>query len=139
MTGDGHPTKRNGTQTRKRKLLSPDLRKDFVRLRDQMREFAGPLIDLCDSVQVIRDAVVDAQQLADCLIDDDLFGACEVIRRQPRIEVLKDDDGDTDLDCDNRHYRLPVPKKLDHVNGSAPALEGQVLCKQRIFSRNERR
>ncbi len=63
-----------------------------------MAEFADPLIDLCDSLQVIRDAVVDAQELADCLVDDDLFGACEVIRRQPRIETLKYDDGDTDLD-----------------------------------------
>ncbi len=29
MTDDRHLTKRNGTQTRKRKLLSPDLRKDL--------------------------------------------------------------------------------------------------------------
>ncbi len=82
MKDDAHPTKRHGNQGNVQKLLTPKMREDFVRLKEQMEEFAGRLVGLCDSLEEINSAIFDAQEIAECLIDDDLFGACDVIKRR---------------------------------------------------------
>ncbi len=106
MTDDFNPTKRDDALSQKRNLLTPELRDEFVRLRDQMGEFAGRLLDLCDSLQVINNAIFNAQEIAECLIYDDLLGACEVIKRQQPSEVPTKSrlSWNEDLDLDNEHF-----------------------------------
>ena len=75
MRDDAHPTKR--------KLLAPELRRDIVLLKEQMDEFAGYLTDVCNNLEVTDDAIFKAQEIAKCLLDDDL-SAWDAIEKPTR-------------------------------------------------------
>ena len=63
------------------KLLTPELRQDFIRVKEQMEEYATQLNNLCRNLEGISDSVSRAQEFAECLLTEDLSGAWEVIRR----------------------------------------------------------
>ncbi|HEV3236759.1 MAG TPA: hypothetical protein VGZ25_07200, partial [Gemmataceae bacterium] len=63
------------------KLLTRQLRQDVIRVKEQMEQYATHLNNLCRNLERINDAVLRAQEFAECLLTDDLSGAWEVIRR----------------------------------------------------------
>jgi cell division septum initiation protein DivIVA len=67
------------------KLLTPELRQDIVRLKEQMEEYAAHLDNLCHNLESINDAVLRAQEFAESLLTDDISGAWEVISNSQQI------------------------------------------------------
>ena len=51
----------------------PRCAKEIVRLKGQMEEYAGHLDHLCRNLEVINDAIFNAKEIAECLLDDDPF------------------------------------------------------------------
>ena len=54
-------------------LLTPEMRQEIVLLKGRMEEYAGHLDHLCRNLEVINDAIFDAKEIAECLLDDDPF------------------------------------------------------------------
>jgi hypothetical protein len=81
MTTEPVFTAGNDTEHDPHKLLTPELRLDIIRLKERMEKYASRLTNLCRKLDSINDAVLGAQEFAECLLTDDLSGAWEVIRR----------------------------------------------------------
>ena len=81
MTEDPNSTTDHYGEHDIHKLLTPQLRQDIIRVKVQMEPYATHLNNLCRNLERINDAVLRAQEFAECLLTDDLSGAWEVIRR----------------------------------------------------------
>lgn len=81
MTEDPNSTTDRQGEHDIHKLLTPQLRQDIIRVKEQMQQYATHLNNLCRNLERINDAVLRAQEFAECLLTDDLSGAWEVIRR----------------------------------------------------------
>ena len=80
-------------------LLTPELRQDIVRLKEQMEEYAAYLDDLCHNLESINDAVLRAQEFAKSLLTGNISGAWEVIRNSQQVnewDVNVEDDWETE-------------------------------------------
>ena len=80
MTEDPGFTQEHQDEHDVHKLLSPGMRQEIARLSKQMGEFANHLNTLCCNLEEIKAAIVKAQEIAECLLDDDPFGAWDVIK-----------------------------------------------------------
>jgi hypothetical protein len=99
MTKEPVFTANNDTEHDPRKLLTPELRQDIVRLKEQMEEYAAHLDNLCHNLESINDAVLRAQEFAESLLTDDISGAWEVISNSQQIngwDVNVEDDWETE-------------------------------------------
>jgi hypothetical protein len=97
MTKESVFTANNDTEHDVHNLLSPELRQDIIRLKEQMEKYATHLDNLCRNLEKINDAVIRAQEFAECLLTDDPSGAWEVIRRSQQPNEW-DPDVEDDLD-----------------------------------------
>jgi hypothetical protein len=87
------------------------MRQEIVRLKGQMEEYAGHLDHLCRNLEVINDAIFNAKEIAECLLDDDPFGAWEVIKRsQQAVEATTGDGGEGDWEPDSFESRYENAK-----------------------------
>lgn len=81
------------------KLLTPELRQDIVRLKEQMEEYAAHLDNLCHNLESINDAVLRAREFVESLLTGDISGAWEVISNSQQInewDVNVEDDWETE-------------------------------------------
>ena len=97
MKDDAHSTQRDGGQGNVHKLLTPEMRQDIIRVREQMEECACHLTDLYSYLEDINDAIFKAQEITECLLDDDPFGAWDVIKRDRPAEATETE-GDWDTE-----------------------------------------
>jgi hypothetical protein len=94
MKDDAHPTKRYGGQGNVHKLLTPEMRQQVVQLKQQLEEYAAHLGDLCHNLEVINDAVFRAQDIAECLLEDDPFEAWDAIKSEKQAADTPADEVD---------------------------------------------
>ncbi len=78
------------------KLLSTQMRRELVRLKEKMVKYEVCLAHLCDQFEVIKNAIDRADEAANSLLDDDVLQAFAAIRRlQQNVEqkgCVDDDD-----------------------------------------------
>ena len=99
MTEDPNSTTDRQGEHDIHELLTPELRQDIVRLKEQMEEYAEYLDDLSHNLESINDAVLRAQEFAESLLTDDISGAWEVISNSQQInewDVNVEDDWETE-------------------------------------------
>lgn len=97
MKDDAKPTKRHRGQRNVHKLLTPEMRQDIEALKEQMEGCACHLTDLYSYLEDINDAILKVQEIAECLLDDDPFGAWDVIKRDRPAEATEAE-GDWDTE-----------------------------------------
>jgi hypothetical protein len=85
MKDNADPTKRHRDQGNVHKLLTLEMQQKVIQLTKRLEEFADHLDALCCNLEEINAAIFKAQEIAECLLDDDPFGAWDVIQgeKQP--------------------------------------------------------
>jgi hypothetical protein len=86
MKDDADPTKRHRDQGNVHKLLTPEMQQKVIQLKKRLEEFADHLDTLCCNLEEINAAIFKAQEIAECLLDDDPFGAWDAIKRDRAAE-----------------------------------------------------
>ena len=82
MKDDAHPTKRYGGQRNVHELLTPEMRQQVVQLKEKLEDYVGQLDTVCRNLDVINNAIYRAYEIAECLLKDDTFAACDAIKSE---------------------------------------------------------
>ena len=99
MTKDLQPTDNQQGEHEELRVLTPELRQDIIRLKEQMEEYAAHLNNLCQNLESINDAVFRAQEFAESLLTGNISGAWEVIRKSQQVnewDLNVEDDWETE-------------------------------------------
>ena len=94
MKDDAHPTKRYGGQGNVHELLTPEMRQQVVQLKEKLEDYVGQLDTVCRNLDVINNAIYRAYEIADCLLKDDPFAACDAIKSEKQAADTPADEVD---------------------------------------------